>query len=242
MGVPLIVPNWPAPPRVQACSTTRLGGVSLPPFDSFNLGTHVGDSPRSVMLNRARLQAQLGCQPVWLRQVHSTRVVSADPTLLQEADASWTTQSQVACCVLTADCLPVLFCNRAGTRVAAAHAGWRGLLGGVLEESWRALACSGEETLVWLGPAIGPMAYEVGPEVRAAFMAVNTQAKDAFRPVPQSDRYWADLYLLARQRLAQVGVKQVFGGAFCTLTEARFFSYRREAQTGRQASLIWLSD
>lgn len=239
-GSDLLVPEWPAPPGVRACVTTRHGGVSRAPFDSFNLGDHVGDDPAAVAWNRQYLQQTLGCQPVWLEQVHSSVAVQAVPGVCAIADASWSRTPGQACAVLTADCLPVLFCDRDATRVAAAHAGWRGLVGGVLEATLKALAVPAEELLVWLGPAIGPVAFEVGPEVREAFLAQHPEAAGAFAASVNADRSMADLYQLARIRLAAVGVNAVYGGGLCTLSDPRFYSYRRASRTGRFASLIWL--
>ncbi len=235
-----IVPDWPAPARVKACVTTRAGGVSVAPFDSLNLGTHVGDDPVAVKKNRQRLLSQLGCKPAWLQQVHGIDVVEAAPETLAEADASWTATPGIACTVMTADCLPALFCDRNGTRVAAAHAGWRGLAAGVLEATLDALAVAPEDTLVWLGPAIGPQAFEVGAEVREAFVGQHAQAAQAFGASLNPGRYMADIYELARIRLAARGVAAVYGGGFCTYSDPRFYSYRRAARTGRFASLIWL--
>jgi len=236
-----LTPDWPAPVWVKACITTRSGGISSAPFDSFNLGAHVDDDPVAVTKNRQRLISQLGCKPAWLRQVHGVAVVPAEPGEVLEADASWTATPGVACTVMTADCLPVLFCDRAGSRVAAAHAGWRGLAGGVLEATLDALAVAPEDVLAWLGPAIGPHAFEVGAEVREAFMATHPQAAEAFVASVNPDRYMADIYQLARIRLAARGVTAVYGGGFCTYSDPRFYSYRRAAQTGRFASLIWLA-
>jgi len=236
-----LVPDWPAPARVQARVTTREGGVSAAPFDAFNLGDHVGDEPAAVAENRRRLHSRIGCRPAWLRQVHGTLVVPADPAQVPEADASWTDRLDIACAILTADCLPVLFCDRAGTRVAAAHAGWRGLAGGVLEATLDALGVAPEELLVWLGPAIGPAAFEVGAEVRAAFLERHPQAAPAFAASRNPGRFMADLYRLARIRLAARGVEAVYGGGFCTFSDPRFYSYRRTPRTGRFASLIWLT-
>ena len=237
-----LTPDWPAPVWVKACITTRSGGISAVPFDSFNLGEHVEDDPVAVTKNRQRLISQLGCKPAWLRQVHGVAVVPAEPGDVLEADASWTATPGVACTVMTADCLPVLFCDRAGSRVAAAHAGWRGLAGGVLETTLDALAVAPEDVLAWLGPAIGPQAFEVGAEVREAFMAVHPQAAEAFVASVNPGRYMADIYQLARIRLAARGVTAVYGGGFCTYSDPRFYSYRRAAQTGRFASLIWLAN
>lgn len=234
-----IIPDWPAPAQIRACVTTRAGGFSPSPFEGFNLGDHVGDDPQAVAQNRTFLAATLGCTPAWLSQVHSTEVVKADPSRVLTADACWTDEHYHACAVLTADCLPVLLCDRSGTKVAAAHAGWRGLAAGILEHTVQALAVAPQELLVWLGPAIGPDVFEVGPEVREAFVAVHPQAEVAFKPSPNAGRYLADLYQLARIRLAALGVTAVYGGGLCTYQEARFYSYRRAARTGRFASLIW---
>lgn len=238
----LLTPDWPAPASVRACVTTRQGGVSLPPFDTFNLGDHVGDDPAAVAQNRLRLSGEFDIQPAWLKQVHGLAVADADPSRVVEADASWTNRPGIACTVMTADCLPALFCDRAGTRVAAAHAGWRGLANGVLEATLDALAIEPDDTLVWLGPAIGPQAFEVGPEVREAFVSVHAQAASAFVPSANAGRFMADIYQLARIRLAARGINAVYGGGFCTVNDPRFYSYRSAAQTGRFASLIWLAD
>ncbi|SDH86456.1 conserved hypothetical protein [Pseudomonas flavescens] len=237
-----LTPHWPAPGWVRACVTTRAGGVSKAPYDSFNLAEHVEDDPPAVAKNRQRLLSQLGCRPAWLQQVHGIAVAQADPETVEKADASWTSTPGVACTVMTADCLPVLFCDRLGSRVAAAHAGWRGLANGVLEATLDALAIEPEGTLVWLGPAIGPQAFEVGPEVREAFVSVHAQAASAFVPSANAGRFMADIYQLARIRLAASGINAVYGGGFCTVSDARFYSYRRAARTGRFASLIWLAD
>ncbi|RYM57194.1 purine nucleoside phosphorylase YfiH [Serratia proteamaculans] len=240
---PLILPDWPLPAGVKACSTTRHGGVSLPPYDSLNLGTHVGDEERAVADNSRRLVAgaSLPQMPVWLEQVHGTRVVRLDgqtPTDLQ-ADAVYSNVPGQVCAVMTADCLPVLFYSQAGDEVAAAHAGWRGLCNGVLEQTLAAFAAQPGSISAWLGPAIGPQQFEVGPEVRAAFIAVDAVAAAAF--TPQGDKFLADIYLLARQRLQRAGIHSIYGGDRCTVSEiSHFFSYRRDGITGRLASLIWL--
>lgn len=239
----LIVPDWPLPPGVVACSSTRIGGVSLPPYDSLNLGAHCGDDLVHVEENRKRMFAagQLPSKPVWLEQVHGKDVLklTGEPYVSKRADASYSNTPGTVCAVMTADCLPVLFCNRDGTEVAAAHAGWRGLCAGVLEETVACFADKPENILAWLGPAIGPDAFEVGPEVRNAFMAVEAIADRAFRPA--GEKYYADIYALARQRLTSVGVTQVFGGEHCTFSQkGDFFSYRRDKNTGRMASFIWL--
>lgn len=239
----LIVPEWPLPSGVAACSSTRIGGVSLPPYDSLNLGAHCGDDLAHVEENRKRafMAGNLPSKPVWLEQVHGKDVLklTGEPYASKRADASYSNSAGTVCAVMTADCLPVLFCNRAGTEVAAAHAGWRGLCAGVLEETVNCFADKPENILAWLGPAIGPDAFEVGPEVRDAFMAVQSIADSAFRPA--GEKYYADIYTLARQRLASVGVTQVFGGDRCTFSQKDdFFSYRRDKNTGRMASFIWL--
>ena len=242
-----IVPDWPAPPGVRALLTTRLGGVSSAPYASLNLANHVGDEPAAVAVNRARVaQCLQGVGDlVWLEQVHGTRVVDAaacsanDPPA--QADASFSRRPGVACVVMTADCLPVLFCDAAGTVVAAAHAGWRGLLAGVLEETVAAMDVAADTLLAYLGPAIGPQAFEVGDEVRSAFVAADPAMAAAFAPLP-AGKWLADIYRLARLRLAGLGVDRVFGGNWCTVgDDERFFSFRRDGQTGRMASMIWLA-
>ena len=237
-----LTPDWPAPARVRACVTTREGGVSLPPYEGLNLGSHVEDDPLAVERNRQVLTDALSCRPAWLSQVHGVRVVEANPNRVDEADASWTAEPGIASAVLTADCLPALFCDRAGTKVAAAHAGWRGLANGVLEATLDALALPPREVLVWLGPAIGPAAFEVGPEVREAFLASHPEADQAFQPSANPGKFMADIYRLARIRLAARGVQAVYGGGFCTVSDPRFYSYRRASRTGRFASLVWLAD
>ncbi|MGR4051148.1 purine nucleoside phosphorylase YfiH [Kosakonia cowanii] len=239
----LIVPDWPLPKGVAACSSTRIGGVSQPPYDALNLGAHCGDNSEHVEENRARLFAAAGLpsKPVWLEQVHGTAVLKLDggPYASKRADASYSNTPGTVCAVMTADCLPVLFCNRDGSEVAAAHAGWRGLCAGVLEETIACFADKPGNVLAWLGPAIGPEAFEVGPEVREAFMAHDAAAESAFRP--QGEKYFADIYQLARQRLASVGVEHIYGGEHCTFSQqSDFFSYRRDKTTGRMASFIWL--
>jgi len=238
-----LVPEWPAPPCVRACTTTRLGGVSEGVYASLNLAEHVGDEPKHVAENRRRvLQAlHLPAMPLWLQQEHGT--VAADAAAAEPgcvADASYAIGRGVVCAVLTADCLPLLLCDSGGTRVAAVHAGWRGLLGGVIENAVRALQRPGSQILAWLGPAIGPNVFEVGDEVRAAFIAADAAATAAFCPSP-AGRWLADIYCLARQRLTSVHVEMVYGGHWCTVSDPeRFYSYRRDGVTGRMASLIWL--
>lgn len=234
----LLIPDWPAPGAVRALCTTRVGGASKAPYDKFNLAAHVGDAPEAVAKNRARLGilAQLPAEPCWLEQVHGDSVVRADRRDAC-ADASYSQHAGEVCAVLTADCLPVLLCRQDGGAVAAVHAGWRGLLSGVIEQT---VQVAGEgEWLAWLGPAIGPQAFEVGRDVYDAFVAEDAQASAAFVPV-RPGHYLADIYALARLRLARVGVEQVYGGQHCTYSDPqRFYSYRRDGVTGRMASLIW---
>ena len=239
------VSGWPAPANVRALQTLRLGGCSPAPWESFNLGDHVGDDPGRVLANRARLRACLPAEPRWLRQVHGVVTVDAANTPeMPEADAAWSRTAGVVCAVMTADCLPVLFCDRAGTVVAAAHAGWRGLLAGVLESTLAAMACPAGEVMAWLGPAIGPQAFEVGDEVREAFCAHKASAAGHFLPGVRAGKWQADLAGLARQRLQALGV-EVHGNegaaAWCTFSQPeRFYSYRRSPQTGRMAAAVWL--
>lgn len=242
-----IEPNWPAPTTVRALTTTRGGGLSQGPYESLNLGDHVGDEPWRVAANRERLLAAAGlpAEPVWLEQVHGCDVcrlgAEAAPTpATRRADAAVATAPGVVCAVLTADCLPVLLCDQSGTCVAAVHAGWRGLLDGVIEAAVARMGCPPQALMAWLGPAIGPDNFEVGDEVRSAFCARSPAAAAAFRPSP-AGRWLADLYALARGRLDGFGVKRVSGGDLCTLSDAeRFFSYRRDGVTGRMATLIWI--
>lgn len=247
----LIVPDWPAPGRVRALITTRAGGVSAAPYDSFNLRDHAGDEAVAVAENRARLRRMLPAEPLWLDQVHGTDVVCAEEVARQaaahraqaeavRADASITFQPGVVCAVLTADCLPVLFCDAAATVAGAAHAGWRGLAAGVLEASVAKLGVPPHSVLAWLGPAIGPAAFQVGGDVREAFLRTDPGAAVAF--VSDGPGKWmADLFALARMRLTRAGVVRIYGGGQCTHADARrFYSYRRDGQTGRFASLIWL--
>ncbi|HGN1706826.1 TPA: purine nucleoside phosphorylase YfiH [Providencia rettgeri] len=241
----LIFPDWPQPKNVASCSTTRAGGVSLPPFNSLNLGDHVGDDPNAVSENRQYLEklAQLPQQPVWLEQVHGTHVLHLDgnEVLNKQADAVYSDQVGQVCAIMTADCLPVLFCNKAGTEVAAAHAGWRGLCHGVLENTISQFISPANEIMAWLGPAIGAEKFEVGGEVKDAFVNQSSDLASAF--IPYNNKYLADIYLLARKKLQAAGIFSIYGGDFCTVTDAnRFFSYRREGKTGRMASLIWVSN
>lgn len=240
-----ITPNWPAPGNVKACSTTRQGGVSVAPYDSLNLGLHVDDDKSLVLQNRAILKSELALpnEPIWLDQVHSATVVNADVQGqgLCKADSSVARDKGAVCLVMTADCLPVLFCNRQGTVVAAAHAGWRGLCDGILEETIKQMNCKPAELMAWMGPAIGPKAFEVGSEVRQAFIDKQSDTVKAFEPSNNTGRWMADIFMLARIRLADAGVSNIYGGGVCTYSNPQdFFSYRRDGVTGRMASLIWL--
>lgn len=253
--VQFILPDWiGAPANIGACSTRRGGGVSLPPFDDghglggLNLGARAGDDPHAVAQNRQRLRHILPAEPAWLQQVHGANVV--DAALAQAADsvpladASVTTQPGVICVVLTADCLPVLLCDRAGHVVGAVHAGWRGLAAGVVQNTIDAMRAQGAgDIMAWLGPAIGPAHFEVGDDVYAAFTDRDSGANAAFRKVPgKNGKYLADLYHLARSALASHGVSRIAGGQHCTMRESDYFySFRRDQTTGRMASMIWLT-
>ena len=239
----LVVPEWPAPRKVKACVSTRLGGMSKGVYQGMNLGAHVGDAPDLVEANRAELKRLTNYPNTiqWLNQVHSDIAIEL-PTEADErtADASFTKQDNTVCAVLTADCLPAIFTNKEGTQVAAAHAGWRGLCDGVLESTLKQFN-EPSDVLVWLGPAIGPDCFEVGAEVRQAFMDVDPEAESAFKPSSNQGKWLGDLYLIAKQRLAKLGCQQVFGGDLCTVTDKeRFYSYRRDGVTGRMATLIWI--
>ncbi|HEV8647032.1 MAG TPA: peptidoglycan editing factor PgeF [Burkholderiales bacterium] len=238
-----IVPDWPAPANVRALITTRGGGVSTGPFASMNLGQRVDDDMQSVRTNRASLRNLLPAEPKWLQQIHGVDVVDAD-RLQQpvEADAAVARNPGSVCTVMVADCLPVLLTDRAGSVVAAAHAGWRGLAAGVLENTVRATGAASVELLAYLGPAIGPSAFEVGADVRDAFLARSADAASAF-VAHKPGKWLADLFALARQRLRASGVTQIYGGGLCTYSDPRrFFSHRRDKVTGRMAALIWLTD
>lgn len=240
-----IVPDWPAPANVKAFITTRAGGVSVGPHASFNLGLRADEDPQTVAKNRALLQQHLPQTPKWLRQVHGARVVDADAVTDSPepmADASVAQQANTVCAVMIADCLPVLFTNRAGTRVAGAHAGWRGLAGGVISNTVQTLRQAGDDPadlLAFIGPGIGPAAFEVGRDVYDAFTSVDAQTASAFAPHTPG-KWLADIFTLARRALARAGVTQVYGGGLCTYADpVRFYSYRRDKLTGRMAAFIW---
>ena len=241
--IPLITPTWSVTKNIHVVSTTRLGGVSDGVYQGLNLGDHVGDTSADVGENRKRLLDQLGLdQAQWLTQVHGVECVPAlTNNILQEADACWTDQANLACIVMTADCLPVVITD--GHRVAASHAGWRGLADGVLEKTVACFDSPADQLHVWLGPAIGPLAFEVGSEVKEMFVDYLPQSAECFQPSLHEDKCLADLYELARLRLHALGVLHVTGGEYCTFSDAeRFYSYRRDGVTGRQATIIWRSE
>jgi len=246
-----IIPDWLAPANVKALQTTRRGGISLVPYDSLNLGGHVKDNAMHVAHNRQLLSQFLPSEPVWLNQVHGIGMVDAANTnCVPDADASFTSRKNVVCVTMTADCLPVLLCDQAGTVVAAVHAGWRGLCDGVIEATFFQLQTNlsniqASGFMAWLGPAIGPQAFEVGAEVRNEFIAKDAQAEHAF--VHHGDKWLGNLYQIAKQRLNNLGITQIYGGqinneVFCTYTDKeRFFSFRRDGDTGRMGTFIWLA-
>jgi polyphenol oxidase len=249
--LPVITPDWPAPPGVRAACTLRQGGVSSRPFDTLNLGLHTGDLPGAVEENRRRVRAalQLPSEPCWLDQVHGAEVVSLEGDGSGErargpaprADASITRAPGCICAIQVADCMPVLFAARDGTAVGAAHAGWRGLAAGVLPATVRALAVAPSELLAWLGPAIGPQHFEVGGEVRTALLGVDGGAGPALAPNARG-RWQCDLYAVARRQLQALGLHGVYGGGWCTYADReRFFSYRRDGRCGRMAALVWIA-
>lgn len=245
-----IYPYWPAPSNVRAFTSTRIGGVSLPPFDSLNLGSRTGDDLNNIVENRNRLiQAEkVPSEPYWLNQTHSTTVLDitkVKPAINAtrfEADGSYTKQANQVSVVLTADCMPVLFCSVKGDQVAAAHAGWRGLCHGILEETAKKFQCNTNEILVWLGPAISAQKFEVGIEVKKQFEEYDANAHHAFKLI-EGEQYLADLYMIAKQRLNAIGITQIYGGNYCTYTERDlFYSYRRENKTGRMTTMIWFEE
>ena len=236
-----IIPDWPAPKNVRTLQTTRTGGISSAPYDSFNLGDHVGDAPLAVERNRILLNTLLPSEPVWLEQMHSTIVANADNTsCLPQADACIARHRDAVCVVMTADCLPVLLCDTQGSVVGAAHAGWKGLASGVIEATVQAMEVAPQNLMAWLGPAISQQAFEVGDEVRALFVDAGPQAAAAFIP-GQAGKWYADIYALARLRLNAMGITRIYGGGYCTHREReKYFSYRRDGATGRMGTFIWL--
>ena len=249
-----LIPDWPAPGNVHSLQTTRNGGVSVAPYASLNLGDHVGDTALAVSRNRMLLEPLLPSEPVWLRQVHGTAVADVlDADCRTEADACVSSRTGAVCAVMTADCLPVLLCDEQGSVVGAVHAGWRGLCDGVIEKTVHDMNVRSDALMAWLGPAIGAQKFEVGEEVRAAFIAKQPQAVAAFIPSPaqegekgasapgEGEKYLADIYRLARLRLNALGITRIYGGGLCTYTDSeRFFSYRRDGVTGRMGTFIWL--
>lgn len=239
-----IIPNWPAPKNVKAFASTRVGGFSIAPYQGLNLGAHVGDDSSIVEKNRDWLaqRANMPSAPIWLNQTHSTVVAQASvpTTQVLDADGVFTSSSNVVCSAMTADCLPVLLTNTQGTQVSAVHAGWRGLANGIVEN---ALELFSGEVIAWLGPAIGPKAFEVGEDVLQAFMDFDPQAYQAFTPRNVEGKWLADMSKLATQRLNRAGVTKVFDSGLCTFQNKEdFFSYRRDGVTGRQATFIWIED
>ncbi len=242
-----LIPQWPSPERVRAISTTRTGGVSRRPYDGLNLGVHVGDSPEAVRENRRLLESALGLpgSPVWLNQVHGTDVIYVDRATagVQTADAAWTDQPGCVLSVMTADCLPVLLASKSGDVVAVAHGGWRGLVNGILQKTVAALPVRTDEILAWLGPAIGPSKFEVGAEVRDAFVNIDSAFAACFQLSAQStDKFFADIFRIGQHCLHDAGVTGVFGGGVCTFErQESYFSHRRDqGNTGRMASLLWM--
>ncbi|MGI9259373.1 MAG: peptidoglycan editing factor PgeF [Gammaproteobacteria bacterium] len=236
-----IIPNWPAADTVGAASTERAGGISQGAYADLNLGSHVGDDAQAVARNREIVVSalELPNEPSWLEQVHGTDIVDLDTTSSRTADGAVTSTRGRVCVILTADCLPVLLTNATGDRIGAAHAGWRGLANGVLPAAVASMGGDPSNLMAWLGPAIGPGAYEVGGDVRDEFIAADSEAKKFFEP-NANGRWQADLYGLARLSLNAAGVDAIYDGGFCTATESdRFFSHRREAPCGRMATLIW---
>lgn len=252
MSKSYLYPDWPlsgqAKEQIGCCVTTRFGGQSQPPYDELNLALHVGDDPVAVVANRSILREVLPSQPVWLEQVHGTEVFDADCWQIDQvpiADAAITTIPGRVLSVMTADCLPILLCDEGARVIGVAHAGWRGLCAGVIEQTVDAMlkkmTYQDASTLkAYLGPAIGPTAFEVGSEVRAAFMDVYPEDALAFEPLPRAGKYLANLYKLATQRLQRLGIKEISGGGECTYLDKKFYSYRRDQQTGRMASFIWI--
>lgn len=241
-----VQPDWPAPPNVKALQTTRLGGISQAPYDTLNLGDHVQDNPIHVAHNRQLLSDFVPSEPVWLNQVHGTRAIdAAQSSCIESADAAFTQKKEVVCVTMTADCLPVLICDTQGTIVAAIHAGWRSLCDGVIEQTIQSMLVqrpdlAPTQLMAWLGPAIGPQAFEVGEEVRAQFIANDSRATSAF--VARGDKWLGNLPMIARQRLNTLSIEAVFGGHECTyFNHEKYFSFRRDGVTGRMATLIWLS-
>ena len=238
-----LVPDWDAPRNVRAFVTTRAGGVSEGEFESMNLASRGGDDPEHVAKNRLIVREHLPAMPRWMAQVHGTDVADLDrldESQVPTADAAVASLPGRVGVVLTADCMPLFLCDESGEHVAVVHAGWRGMAAGVIESTVRVIGAAPSQLMAWMGPTIGPSAFEVGPEVREAFVAHDPDAREAFR-THKPGKFMADLYALARRRLARVGVARVHGGGFCTYTDsARFFSYRRAQKSGRMGAFIWI--
>lgn len=248
MGNHYIYPNWNAPYQVHAVTTLRTNGFSQSPYDGFNLSYRVGDDPSAVSANRMQLRQELNLHhdPIWLKQTHSNKIICADHALpYVEADASYTTKTNVVCVVLTADCLPIILCNKTGTKIAAIHAGWKGLAASIIENTIKILTTNPENLLAWLGPAIGSNAFEVGADVYDKFMQHDPRSESAFQTI-SADKWLTNIYTLARQRLTSCGIinTNIYGGEYCTYSDnKKFFSYRRDGgKTGRMASLVWLAN
>ncbi len=245
-----IQPKWPIPSNIRSLLTTRYGGVSDKPYTSFNLATHVADDPSAVLKNRKALANQVGYETHWFNQVHGVdvaRLSAFSNRASDDADAVYSSEAAQVCAVLTADCLPLLLASKNGDEVAAVHCGWRGLAGGMLQAAVRAFRCSPKDILVYLGPAISQPYFEVGSEVFGAFLSAQKQrcfaenVGESFTESPSAkSKYYADLYRIARAELSGLGIRDIYGGGFCTFSESRFYSYRRDVQTGRMASLIWI--
>jgi len=240
-----VTANWTAPTHVKGFTTTRIGGMSQGEFQGFNPAFHVGDNEKSVEENRKLLKNHLNLpgEPCWLTQEHTNIVVNADPNSQQPpvADASYTNQKNRVCVVMTADCLPILITNKEGSEIASIHGGWRGLLGGIIDNTLQKFKSPPEDLIVWLGPAIGPEIFELGDEVREQFVSTYPESSKAFKPF--QDKWLGNIYLLARQQLKNKGVEAIFGGDFCTYSNSElFFSYRRDKITGRMATLVWIED
>jgi len=239
-----IIPNWPAPKNIIAFTTTRQGGFSKDNYASLNLGDHVNDDPSTVMANRKRLieEFELPSQPIWLSQKHTSKVIAAETSLSRETigDGSYTNKKQVICAVLTADCLPILLCDKVGSHVAALHCGWRGLASNIIAEGFKKMNCAAKEMLAWLGPGIGPNNYELGEEVKQQFIELNPNNTSAFQP-SNNGKWLGNMYQIAKIQLQQLGINNIYGSNFCTYGDQdKFFSYRRDKITGRMATLIWL--
>lgn len=241
-----IQPNWPAPKNIKALTTTRENGVSAAPYDSFNLANDIGDDPKNVRANRDKLinTLNLTSEPVWLKQIHSNKVIDLNKNHLKDADGSYVAVKNIPspiCAITTADCLPILICNKQGTEIAALHAGWRGLFNGIIESGLSKFKSCSKDLLVWFGPAIGPNVFEVGEEVREQFIHLDENLKEAFKA--KKEKYLMNIYLIAKKKLNAMGVHNIYGGDLCTYSdEKRFFSYRRNNPTGRMASLIWVAN